>query len=72
MLRTMGWQEGQGLGRDNQGRVEPVQAKQRVAGVGLGVSGAELKADPSGGTDSHIYKRNLYDRVRERYEEMDQ
>uniref|UniRef100_A0A915DVB9 RNA-binding protein 5 n=1 Tax=Ditylenchus dipsaci TaxID=166011 RepID=A0A915DVB9_9BILA len=42
MLKSMGWSEGQGLGRNLQGIVNPVTAEQRVQGVGLGASGSKL------------------------------
>ncbi|GBP64410.1 RNA-binding protein 10 [Eumeta japonica] len=36
MLQKMGWQEGRGLGKTEQGRVAPVEAEARPALVGLG------------------------------------
>ena len=39
MLRQMGWTPGTGLGKEGDGRVEPVRAELRKKGVGLGHSG---------------------------------
>uniref|UniRef100_A0A915HU63 RNA-binding protein 5 n=1 Tax=Romanomermis culicivorax TaxID=13658 RepID=A0A915HU63_ROMCU len=39
LLKTMGWQEGQGLGRKNQGITDPVKQQRRVQGAGLGAGG---------------------------------
>lgn len=36
LMRSMGWQEGQGLGRARQGRAEPLAAVQRPKNLGLG------------------------------------
>ncbi|GMR54543.1 hypothetical protein PMAYCL1PPCAC_24738, partial [Pristionchus mayeri] len=42
MLQKMGWQEGTGLGRNQQGIVAPIQAERRVEGTGLGLSGSKI------------------------------
>lgn len=36
MLQKMGWSEGRGLGKTEQGRIAPIEAEQRPALVGLG------------------------------------
>lgn len=36
LMARMGWEEGMGLGRDRQGRAEPVRATMRPKGLGLG------------------------------------
>ena len=41
MLKKFGWKEGQGLGKYNQGIINPVDVKQRVQGSGLGAHGTE-------------------------------
>ncbi|XP_057809943.1 SUPPRESSOR OF ABI3-5 isoform X3 [Salvia miltiorrhiza] len=46
MLRSMGWHEGSGLGRDGSGMVEPVQAQATETRAGLGIHQAK-KVDPS-------------------------
>jgi len=40
LLKSMGWSEGRGLGRNEQGIVNPIAADQRVQGVGLGATGS--------------------------------
>ncbi|KAK3037341.1 hypothetical protein RJ639_032103 [Escallonia herrerae] len=45
MLRSMGWQEGLGLGKDGSGMVEPVQAQASEKRAGLGSQ--RKKLDPS-------------------------
>ncbi|KAL1568495.1 SUPPRESSOR OF ABI3-5 isoform X6 [Salvia divinorum] len=46
MLRSMGWHEGSGLGRDGSGMVEPVQAQATETRAGLGIHQPK-KVDPS-------------------------
>ncbi|KAI6227287.1 G-patch domain protein [Aphelenchoides fujianensis] len=41
LLKSMGWSEGRGLGRNEQGIVNPIAAEQRVQGVGLGAAGSK-------------------------------
>ena len=45
MLSKMGWSEGGGLGKDRQGRVEPVRAEVRAERVGLGSDAAFVGGD---------------------------
>ncbi|KAG8382961.1 hypothetical protein BUALT_Bualt05G0134400 [Buddleja alternifolia] len=46
MLRSMGWHEGSGLGKDGSGMVEPVQAQAIETRAGLGIHQPK-KVDPS-------------------------
>jgi len=43
MLKRMGWKEGQGLGKKNQGNAEPVQVRKRKDNLGLGATAAKQK-----------------------------
>ncbi|OON14111.1 g-patch domain protein [Opisthorchis viverrini] len=54
LMEKMGWQAGQGLGRENQGRTQIIEAEFREAGVGLGIK--PLKRGPP----SDNYKDNEY------------
>ncbi|KAH7445957.1 hypothetical protein KP509_01G030500 [Ceratopteris richardii] len=46
MLRSMGWHEGSGLGKDGSGIVEPVQAMTTDSRAGLGSQPQQRKVDP--------------------------
>uniref|UniRef100_A0A8D0G6F6 RNA binding motif protein 6 n=1 Tax=Sphenodon punctatus TaxID=8508 RepID=A0A8D0G6F6_SPHPU len=43
MLQAMGWKEGSGLGRNEQGMTSPVEAESRKKGAGLGTQGKSSK-----------------------------
>ncbi|KAJ0068485.1 hypothetical protein NL108_008435 [Boleophthalmus pectinirostris] len=47
MLQAMGWQEGKGLGRHQQGITTPIAASLRTKGTGLGVKGSAYELSPS-------------------------
>jgi len=65
MLQRMGWKEGSGLGKTNQGRTEIIEAEQRTQKAGLGSSGP-VRSNPN---DSYkdCVKRTMY----QRYHQLD-
>ncbi|XP_054168567.1 RNA-binding protein 5-like isoform X2 [Oppia nitens] len=65
MLKAMGWTEGTGLGRVNQGMHNIIEVERRAEGAGLG-SGAKVTALP-GESYKDAVKRTMY----QRYKEMD-
>ncbi|VDD86908.1 unnamed protein product [Enterobius vermicularis] len=42
LLKSMGWTEGTGIGKNNQGIVAPITAERRVEGAGLGAAGSRM------------------------------
>uniref|UniRef100_A0A914WZ79 RNA-binding protein 5 n=1 Tax=Plectus sambesii TaxID=2011161 RepID=A0A914WZ79_9BILA len=66
LLRSMGWSEGQGLGRNNQGIVDPIMADRRVQGAGLGAVGSKVKTAPNA-----TYKESVKAALRDRYYELE-
>uniref|UniRef100_A0A0K2TAI4 RNAbinding protein 5like [Acyrthosiphon pisum] n=1 Tax=Lepeophtheirus salmonis TaxID=72036 RepID=A0A0K2TAI4_LEPSM len=61
MLQKMGWKEGLGLGKSNQGRTSIIEAGQRNMQAGLGSQGSRVKSDPN---DSYkeCVKKTMYQR----------
>ncbi|KAM3877833.1 RNA-binding protein 5-like [Diretmus argenteus] len=47
MLQAMGWQEGKGLGRHQQGITAPIAASIRTKGTGLGIKGSSYELSAS-------------------------
>ncbi|KAF3682291.1 putative UMP/CMP kinase-like isoform 1 [Capsicum annuum] len=69
MLRSMGWQEGLGLGKDGSGMVEPVQAQSTGRRAGLGSQ--PKKVDPALEAQSgDSYKTLIQKRAIARFREM--
>ncbi|XP_057701494.1 RNA-binding protein 5-like isoform X1 [Corythoichthys intestinalis] len=56
MLQAMGWQEGKGLGRHQQGITVPISASLRTKGTGLGVKGSNLEMPASGNYKDAVRK----------------
>ncbi|XP_049588438.1 RNA-binding protein 5 isoform X2 [Syngnathus scovelli] len=56
MLQAMGWQEGKGLGRHQQGITVPISASLRTKGTGLGIKGSSLEVPPSGNYKDAVRK----------------
>uniref|UniRef100_A0A182VSD9 RNA-binding protein 5 n=1 Tax=Anopheles minimus TaxID=112268 RepID=A0A182VSD9_9DIPT len=68
LLQKMGWSEGQGLGRSNQGRVNIIEAEARVANVGLGI---KANAAAQFGRTTDDYKTYIKKMMKSRYEQVD-
>ncbi|XP_059161328.1 RNA-binding protein 5-like isoform X2 [Physella acuta] len=66
LLQKMGWSQGMGLGKANQGRTDPIEAKRRNQMAGLGARGANVVADV-GDNYRDALKKTMY----ARYNEMD-
>uniref|UniRef100_W8AP71 RNA-binding protein 10 n=2 Tax=Ceratitis capitata TaxID=7213 RepID=W8AP71_CERCA len=62
LLQKMGWSEGQGLGRKNQGRTSIIEAEARSSTVGLG--------NKSGITPGEDYKTYIKKMMKSRYESV--
>lgn len=65
LLQKMGWQEGMGLGKKNQGRTTIIEAEQRVATAGLGSRATGITRAPG-----ETYKDCVKKMMRHRYEEI--
>lgn len=64
LLQKMGWTEGQGLGKSNQGRTTIIQAEQRVSSVGLGSKSGTYQA-VAGESYKDCVKKMMYARYQE-------
>lgn len=68
LLQKLGWKEGQGLGKDAAGIVEPVKAEAYSRGVGLG-AGAKMEGGSGGSVSFEGYAGAAREAWRRRYEE---
>ncbi|WCJ25111.1 suppressor of abi3-5 [Euphorbia peplus] len=69
MLRSMGWQEGLGLGKDGSGMIEPVQAQATEKRAGLGSQ--QKKVDPGLEVQAgDSYKTLIHKKALARFREM--
>ncbi|XKL65564.1 hypothetical protein PGB90_008984 [Kerria lacca] len=66
LLQKMGWQEGMGLGKKNQGRTDIIQAEARPVSAGLGIRTQGVTPGPG-----ETYKDCVKKMMRSRYEEVD-
>jgi len=66
LLQKMGWQEGMGLGKSNQGRTDIIQAESRPMSAGLGIRTQGVTPGPG-----ETYKDCVKKMMRARYEEVD-
>lgn len=70
LLKKLGWKEGEGLGRDGGGIVDPVKAEGYSRGAGLG-SGAKTSGGGGGHTGFEDYAKVTREAWRKRAEEME-
>ncbi|XP_058488053.1 RNA-binding protein 5-B-like [Solea solea] len=66
MLQAMGWQEGKGLGRHQQGITTPIAASLRTKGTGLGIKGSAYEL-----TASDTYKDAVRKAMFSRFTEIE-
>ncbi|KAK0168471.1 hypothetical protein PV327_002266 [Microctonus hyperodae] len=64
LLQKMGWSEGMGLGKTNQGRTSIIEAERRVPTAGLGAKTSSYSALP-GDTYKDCVKKMMYARYQE-------
>ncbi|GFG31856.1 hypothetical protein Cfor_02664 [Coptotermes formosanus] len=64
LLQKMGWQEGMGLGKSNQGRTSIIQTEHRASTAGLGAKGGTYGALP-GETYKDCVKKMMFARYQE-------
>lgn len=63
LLKKMGWNDGQGLGKSNQGRTQIIEAERRVQSVGLGVQSSNYAV--VGDSYKDCVKKMMYHRYKE-------
>ncbi|KAI9306240.1 hypothetical protein BJ944DRAFT_263878 [Cunninghamella echinulata] len=65
MMKQMGWKQGEGLGKESSGIVNPIMAERYSKGVGLGTSNAKHKLDHQS-NDRDSYKERAKELARQR------
>lgn len=65
LLKKMGWTDGQGLGKANQGRTSIIETERRVATAGLGLQGSTYSV--VGDRYIECVKKTMF----HRYQELD-
>ncbi|KAF9573409.1 hypothetical protein EC968_008591 [Mortierella alpina] len=72
LLKSMGWKEGQGLGKDGAGIKAPIEASGYAKGVGIG-AGLARKADGSSSLRGPLgnYAESVKELARRRYEQSE-
>lgn len=65
LLKKMGWTDGQGLGKANQGRTSIIETERRVATAGLGMQGSTYSV--VGDSYKDCVKKMMF----HRYQELD-
>jgi len=66
LLKKMGWTDGQGLGKANQGRTSIIETERRVSSAGLGMQGSNYSV--VGDSYKDCVKKMMF----HRYQELDQ
>lgn len=66
LLKSMGWSEGQGLGKEKQGKAEPISSELKNDRKGLG---SGLPAEPDW---SKASKEAILDKTRERFKQLEE
>lgn len=65
LMKKMGWTDGMGLGKSNQGRTNIIEAERRVATAGLGLQGSTYSV--AGDSYKDCVKKMMF----HRYQELD-
>lgn len=67
LLSKMGWKEGQALGKDNQGRLEPIELLSNPGTSGMGSTSDTKVIQPSTIVQPKNPKKNVWSKAQERY-----